>query len=82
VGVGVGVFGILVVVVWGEPDADFGGADGACDGADDFEGKAAAVLDGAAIGVSAEVDVVVEELLEEVAVCSVGCVSIGTYLWL
>ena len=30
-GVGVGVFGILVVVVWGEPDADFGGADGACD---------------------------------------------------
>ena len=70
-GVWVGVFGVLVVVVWGEPDADFGGADGIRDGADYFEGEAAAVFDRAAIGVGSEVDVVVEKLLEEIAVCSV-----------
>lgn len=70
-GVGVRVFGVLVVVVGGETDADFVCADGGGDGLDDFEGEAASVFDGAAVGVCAGVDVVVEELLEEVAVCAV-----------
>jgi hypothetical protein len=61
----------LVVVVGGETDAGFGGADGGGDGGDYFEGEADSVFDGAAVGVGAFVYVVVEELLEEVAVCSV-----------
>ena len=61
----------MVVVVGGETDAGFGGADGGGDGGDYFEGKTASFFDGAAVGVGAFVYVVVEELLKEVAICSV-----------
>jgi hypothetical protein len=62
----------LVVVVGGETDAGFGGADGGGDCCDYFEGEADSVFDGAAVGVGAFVYVVVEKLFEEVAICSVA----------
>jgi hypothetical protein len=60
----------LVVVVWGETDSYFVGADGGGNCFYDFEGESAAVFDGSAIGIGALIDVVMEELLEEVPVCS------------
>jgi hypothetical protein len=66
----------LVVIVGGETDAGFGGADGGGDGCDYFEGEADSVFDGAAVGVGAFVYVVVEELLEEVAVCTKDLLSV------
>jgi hypothetical protein len=69
--VGVRVARVLVVVIGGETDAYSVGANCVGDGFDDFDREADAVFDGAAVGVGALVDVVVEELLEEIAVGAV-----------
>jgi len=58
------VSGILIVIVRRETDSR-------SDCADDFEREAAAVRDGATVCVRTGVDVIVEELLQEVAVCAV-----------
>jgi hypothetical protein len=66
----------LIVVVRGEPDAGFGSAYGVGDGCDYFKGEADSVFDRAAVGVGAFVYVVVEELLEEVAICPKDLLSV------
>lgn len=68
--VGVRVAGVLEVVVGCETDTDAVGADGGCHRPDDLEREAAAVGDAAAVAVCADVDVVVEELVEKIAVCA------------
>ena len=65
------VSGILVVIVGRETDTNTSCTDGGSDCADDFEREAAAVGDGAAVCVRTVVYVVVEELLQEVAICAV-----------
>jgi hypothetical protein len=65
------VSGILIVVVRRETDTNTSCTDGGSDCADDFEREAAAVRDGAAVFIRTGVDVVVEELLQEVAICAV-----------
>ncbi len=70
VGVWIGVSCILVVVVGGETDAGFVGTDGCGHGFDDFEGESATIFNGTSIGVGSGVDVIMEELFEEVAVCT------------
>jgi hypothetical protein len=65
------VFGILIVIVRRETDTNTSCPDGGSDCADDFEREAAAVRDGPAVCVRTGVDVIVEELLQEVAICSV-----------
>lgn len=66
------VSGILVVIVRRETDTNTSRADGGSDCADDFEREAAAVGDGTAVCVRTGVDVIVEELLQEVAICAVS----------
>lgn len=70
VGIGVAVPGILEVVEWGKTNADLVGTNGVGDGVYNFKNEAASVLKGAAILVLTVVDVVVEELLQQITVCS------------
>ena len=65
------VSGILIVIVRRETDTNTSWPDSRSDCADDFEREAAAVRDGATVCVRTGVDVVVEELLQEVAICAV-----------
>ena len=60
----------MVIVVWAETNANAFGPDGRGNCVDDLQRETAAVFDRAAVGVGAFVDVVVQELFEEVAVCS------------
>ena len=76
----VGVLGVLEVVVWRETDSGFVGANGGCDTLDDFKWKLEAAFDGATVGVCANVDVIMKELVEQVAVGSVNFNTIKTSL--
>jgi hypothetical protein len=66
--VGVAVLGVLEVVEGAESDTDTVGADGIGHGLDHLQGEAASVFYRTAILICASVDVVVEELLQKIAI--------------
>lgn len=69
-GVGIAVPGILEIVERGKTNADLLRANGIGNGGQDFENETAPVLESATVLISAVVDVVVEELLQKITVCS------------
>lgn len=69
-GVGITVPSILEIVEGGKTNADLLGANGIGNGRQDFENETTPVLESAAVLISAAVDVVVEELLQQITVCS------------
>jgi len=71
---GVGISSVLEVVVRGQSDANSICANGSSDGLDDLEGKATSVLDAASVCVCSDVDVIVQKLVNEVAIAA-GTVS-------
>lgn len=69
----IGVFGILIIVVWGETDTGSFGSNGRGHGLDDLKGEAGTVLDGSAVCVCAGVYVIVEELVKKITVATANC---------
>lgn len=74
--VGIAVLGVLEVVVRRETDARLVGANCRSHALDDFEGELCAPFDRAAVGIGAHVDVVVQELVQEIAVRRVNLYSV------
>lgn len=68
--VGIAVPGVLEIVERRKTDSHFIGANSVGNSRENLKDEAAPILDGAAILVSAVVDVVVEELLQEISICS------------
>lgn len=69
-GIGIRVPCILEVVVWTQPNAGFVCSNHFSDRLDDFDRESAAVFNGAAIVVSPDVDIIVKELVKEIAIGS------------
>jgi hypothetical protein len=69
--IGVVVPGVLEVVEGQEPDADPVGPDGVAHGQDHLEREPAAVGDAAAVVVVSDVDIIVEELIQQIAIGAV-----------
>jgi hypothetical protein len=70
VSIGVAVLGILEVVEGRKPDSDFIGPNGIAYGLDHLQWESAALLNTATIVIISDVDVVMEKLVEEIAICS------------
>jgi len=71
--VDVGGVGALEEAEWGETDSNAVGPNSSDDPIDYFKDDATAVLGAATVSVSADVDVVRDELIKEVTVCAVLC---------
>lgn len=69
-GIGIRVACILEVVVWTQPDAGFVCSNDFSDRLDDFDRESTPVFNGAAVAVSPDVDIVVKELVKEIAIGS------------